>query len=189
MPNAAMSCQPIGQRYSPYPNAQAILSGKQPTPISIPLRFPFLPLNPYIHAMADSTFRHPYRVTYADCTLANHIYYARYLNLLEAARGEFFRHIGKPLLELQNTGIIFPVIECRLRYRGAARYDDLLTIELWLTELARVRLTFEHRVLGPDGRELIEAFTMHACTTVDDKPRRLPEDLTAALGPYVHRSA
>jgi acyl-CoA thioester hydrolase len=138
--------------------------------------------------MADSIFRHPHRATYADCTLGNHIYYARYLNLLEAARGEFFRQIGKPLLELQTAGVIFPVIECRLRYRSAAHYDDLLTIELWLSELARVRLTFEYRLLGPDNRELVDAVTMHACTTVDDKPRRLPEDLTAALGPYVHRT-
>jgi acyl-CoA thioester hydrolase len=138
--------------------------------------------------MASSTFRYPHRVTYADCTIGNHIYYARYLNLLEAARGEFLRHVGKPFLELQTAGVIFPVIECRLRYRGAARYDDLLTIELWLTELARVRLTFEYRVLGPDGRELVDATTMNACTNVDDKPRRLPEDLTAALGPYTHRA-
>jgi acyl-CoA thioester hydrolase len=137
--------------------------------------------------MASSTFRHPYRVTYADCTLGDHIYYARYLNLLEAARGELFRQVGQSFLQLQKAGVIFPVIECRLRYRGAARYDDLLTIELWLAELARVRLTFEYRVLGPDGHELVEATTMHACTGLDDKPRRLPEGLVSVLGPYVQR--
>lgn len=137
--------------------------------------------------MASSTFRHPYRVTYADCTLGDHIYYARYLNLLEAARGELFRQVGQSFLQLQKAGVIFPVIECRLRYRGAARYDDLLTIELWLAELARVRLTFEYRVLGPDRHELVEATTMHACTGLDDKPRRLPEGLVSVLGPYVQR--
>ncbi|EEF57182.1 hypothetical protein Cflav_PD0189, partial [Pedosphaera parvula Ellin514] len=41
--------------------------------------------------MAGQLYRHSYRVTYADCTVGNHIYYSRYLNLLEAARGEFFR--------------------------------------------------------------------------------------------------
>jgi acyl-CoA thioester hydrolase len=137
---------------------------------------------------AESIYRHSHRVTYADCTIGNHVYYARYLHMLEAARGEFSRHLGHPVQTLQNAGIVFPVIECRLRYRGMARYDDLLAIELWLTELARVRLTFEYRVLGPDGHELLDATTLHACTTLDDKPRRLPEDLTAALDPYVHRT-
>jgi len=140
------------------------------------------------NCVSDQTFRYSHRVTYADCTIGNHIYYARYLNLLEAARGEFSRHVGRPVLELQTEGVLFPVIECRLRYRAPARYDDLLTIELWLTELARVRLTFEYRILGPDGHELLNATTMHACTGLDDKPRRLPEGLTAALGPYVHRT-
>ncbi|HEX4645160.1 MAG TPA: acyl-CoA thioesterase, partial [Verrucomicrobiae bacterium] len=67
--------------------------------------------------MAAKVFCHHYRVTYADCTLGNHIYYSRYLNLLEAARGEFFRQLGAPLLRLQEAETIFPVIECRLRYQ------------------------------------------------------------------------
>ncbi len=138
-----------------------------------------------VRFVATEIFRYHHRVTYADCTVGNHIYYARYLNILEAARGEFVRHLGRNLLQLQNEGIIFPVIECHLRYRGAARYDDLLTVELRLTELARVRLAFLHRVLTPDGRELVEATTVHACTTLNDKPRRLPEDLAALLQPYV----
>jgi hypothetical protein len=36
--------------------------------------------------MGDQTFRHTHRVTYAECTVGNHIYYARYLDLLEAAK-------------------------------------------------------------------------------------------------------
>jgi acyl-CoA thioester hydrolase len=139
--------------------------------------------------MTAAVFRHSHRVTYSSCTVGNHIYYSRYLDLLEAARGEFFRHLGTTLLQLQEQGVIFPVIECHLRYRGAARYDDLLTIEIWLTELGRVRHTFNYRVLNYEGRELVEGTTVHACTGLDDKPRRLPEGLAAALQPYVHTAA
>jgi acyl-CoA thioester hydrolase len=136
--------------------------------------------------MTAEVFRHSYRVTYSTCTVGNHIYYGRYLDVLEAARGEFFRHLGVTLLELQEQGVIFPVIECRLRYRGAARYDDLLSIEIWLTELGRIRQTFNHRILNQEGRELVEAVTVHACTDLEDKPRRVPEALATALQPYLH---
>jgi acyl-CoA thioester hydrolase len=139
--------------------------------------------------MTAAVFSHSLRVTYALCTIGNHIYYSRYLDLLEAARGEFFRHLGTTFLQLQEQGVIFPVIECHLRYRGAARYDDLLMIEIWLTELARVRHTFNYRVLNDEGRELVEGTTVHACTGLDDKPRRLPEGLAAALRPYLHTAA
>lgn len=136
--------------------------------------------------VSDGIFRHVHRVTYAECTLGNHTYYARYLDLLEAARGEFFRHLGLTFVQLQDQDCIFPVIEARLRYRGAARYDDLLTVELWLTTAERVRLNFAGRILGPEGKLLVEGETLHVCTNLTDRPKRLPEDLLQRLQPYLH---
>jgi acyl-CoA thioesterase FadM len=59
--------------------------------------------------MRESPFRFPRRITCSECTIGNHVYYSRYLDLLEEARGEFFRSIGWPLLKLQELGIAFPV--------------------------------------------------------------------------------
>ena len=92
-------------------------------------------------------FRHTHRVTYAECTVGNHVYHSRYLDLLEAARGEFLRSLGPTVLEWQEADVIFPVIEARLRYKSPARYDDLLAIEVWPTLVERVRLNFGHRIL------------------------------------------
>lgn len=132
--------------------------------------------------MSDSPFRHPHRVSYADCTLGNHIYYARYLELLEVARGEFFRWLGHPLLTLQAQETLFPVIAARLRYKAPARYDDLLEIELWPTLVERVRLNFASRILRPaDGKLILEAETDHVCTSLADKPRRVPAELAGKL--------
>ena len=123
-------------------------------------------------------------MTYSDCTLGNHVYYARYLELLEWARGEFFRQINEPFLKWQRADTIFPVVECRLRYRNAARYDDLLTIEIWLTELERIRLNFGYRITNEAGAEVLAAATKHACTSIDEKLKRLPEELASKLRPY-----
>ena len=98
-----------------------------------------------------SVFCHTHRVTYADCTVGNHVYYARYLDLLEAARGECFRQLGATMQEWQEREVIFPVIECGLRYKAAARYDDLLTIEVRLTAVKGARLNFSYRILGQNG--------------------------------------
>jgi acyl-CoA thioester hydrolase len=126
-------------------------------------------------------FRHPHRVTYAECTVGNHIYHSRYLDLLEAARGEFLRALGTTVLELQERDFIFPVIEARVRYKFPARYDDLLTIEVWLTQVERVRLNFGHRILNQNGQLVLEAETFHCCTSREEKPKRLPEHLMAKL--------
>ena len=85
-------------------------------------------------------FRYLHRVTYAECTVGDHVYHSRYLDLLEAARGELLRALGCPVLAWQDAGYIFPVIEAHLRYKAPARYDDLLTIEVRVLRVERVRL-------------------------------------------------
>ncbi len=130
-------------------------------------------------------FRHHHRVTYAECTIGDHIYHSRYLDLLEAARGEFLRTLGQPVLGLQDADCIFPVVEARLRYKAPARYDDWLTIEVWTTRLQGVRVNFGHRILNQHGKLLLEAETFHCCTSRDEKPKRLPPELVGKLQPFL----
>jgi acyl-CoA thioester hydrolase len=133
-------------------------------------------------------FRHTHRVTYAECTVGNHVYHSRYLDLLEAARGEFIRSLGPTVLHWQEKDVIFPVIEARLRFKSPARYDDLLAIEVWPTLIERVRLNFGHRVTNQHGKLILEAETFHACTGIDEKPKRMPEELAEKLKPYLNAS-
>lgn len=126
-------------------------------------------------------FRHLHRVSYAECTVGDHIYHSRYLDLLEAARGEFLRSLGVTVRSFQDADFIFPVIEARLRYRFPARYDDLLTIEVRPILVERVRLNFGHRILNQAGKLILEAETFHACTSREEKPKRMPEAFVAQL--------
>ena len=126
-------------------------------------------------------FRHHHRVSYAECTVGNHVYHSRYLDLLEAARGEFLRALGTTVLSLQDADFIFPVIEARLIYKFPARYDDLLTIEVRPTLVERVRLNFGHRIMNQHGLLILEAETFHCCTSRDEKPKRLPPELVEKL--------
>jgi acyl-CoA thioester hydrolase len=136
--------------------------------------------------MTDSHFTHTHRVSYAECAIGNHVYYARYLDILEEARGEFFRHLGQTFRELHEAqDSVFPVTEAHVRYRGAARYDDVLRIEVWMNEVARVRLKFGYRILNEAGTRLIEAETVHACASVADKLKPIPDALAEALRRYL----
>ena len=132
-----------------------------------------------------SMFKLQMRVSYRDVTVGNHIYYARYLDLLEIARNEAFRQTDHSLLKLQEQGVIFPVVECSLHYHGAARYDDLLEIETTLIELRNVQFTMKYRVMR--GTEtLVTATTRHAATNLDGKPIRIPSELLSALETHVN---
>jgi acyl-CoA thioester hydrolase len=135
--------------------------------------------------MPESIFRHTHRVIYAECTVGNHVYYARYLDMLEAARGEFLRSLGRTALQWQEAGLAFPVIGVEISYKGFARYDDLLAIELWAAEMRGVQLNVGFRILNAGGALLAEGVTRHVCATTDEKPKRLPAELIEALRPFL----
>jgi len=137
------------------------------------------------HKLILKMFLHTHRVTYAECTVGNHVYHSRYLDLLEAARGEFLRSLGTTVLELQERDFIFPVIEAKVRYKFPARYDDLLTIEVWPMLVEKIRVNFGHRILNQDGKLILEAETFHVCTGLDEKPKRLPEEFMEKMKPLI----
>ncbi len=130
-------------------------------------------------------FVYTHRVTYAECTIGDHIYHSRYLDLLEAARGEYLRSLGTTVLHWQENDAIFPVVEVHLRYKYPARYDDLLTIAVRPTLIEKIRVNFGHRILNQNGKLILDGETFHVCTGRDEKPKRLPEELAEKMRPYL----
>lgn len=126
------------------------------------------------------SFTHVLRVPYAHCTIGNHVYYARYLDLLEIARGEFFRGLGHSCLALQQKDTIFQVAECGLKYLKPARYDDELAIRLTLAEIRKVRFRVNYEICrGSDL--LVTGWTSMVCVSCDEKPKRIPDELLEAF--------
>lgn len=127
-----------------------------------------------------------HRVSYSECTVGNHVYHSRYLDILERARGEFSRALGHSALQLQERDCVFPVIECRLLYKRPARYDDVLIIRLGLTDLTRLRLNFWYELTrAGDGVMILRGETMHICAAIDEKPKRMPVEVFEALRKYL----
>ncbi len=123
------------------------------------------------------------RVLYADTDKMGIAYHAAYFRYLELARVELIRAAGIPYTELEDAGLALPLSETSVRYHAPALYDDLMTIEIGLTLLTRVRVHFEYRVrvLAGDRRgleedlDLLSAQTRHACVRREDgRPERLP---------------
>jgi acyl-CoA thioester hydrolase len=135
--------------------------------------------------VSDGVFQFQRRVVYADCTVGNHVYYARYLDMLEEARGELFRQAGWPLRELQEAGVIFPVIGVAVSYQAPARYDDVIAISLQIIELGSVRLNFGFQISNADGKALADGETRHVCAGLDEKPKRLPKGVAEKLRPFL----
>ncbi len=127
-----------------------------------------------------------YRVSYGDTDRMGRVYYANYLEICERARTEFLRDIGHPYKSIEESGCLFPVRSCQVRYYNAAVYDDLLECRSRISRMRHATLVFTtdiHR----DGEDhaLVTAHVELACVDPAGKPRILPESLKNALTPYL----
>lgn len=116
------------------------------------------------------------RVRYADTDKMGVAYYANYLVWFEVARTELLRSLGWTYREMEESGVFLPVIEARCEYRRSARYDDELEIHTTGELLTPVRLAFDYtvRIAGSEPPAAVGR-TVHAATTADGRPCRLPE--------------
>ena len=123
-----------------------------------------------------------YRTCYEDTDAGGVVYYANYLRYMERGRNQYLRELGRSIRQYQDDGILFIVVEVRVKYRSPAGLDDDLVIETWIQEGKRSSVTFGQRVKreGEDS-VLVEGTVKVACLGSNLKPRRLPEELLDAM--------
>ena len=74
------------------------------------------------------------------------VYHANYLIWFDRARTELMRETGVTYKELEQQGVYLAVSEVDVRFRAAARYDDLVRVRCWVREVASRRVTFGYAV-------------------------------------------
>ena len=122
------------------------------------------------------------RVIYGDTDQMGVVYYANYLRFFEAARNEFIRAKGLRYRDFEaDYGLLLPVVEAAVRYKQPARYDDLVTVEISLTEARRASARFDYRLLRSEEL-LATGHTVHACVDREGRVQRMPRGLLERLG-------
>lgn len=122
-------------------------------------------------------FSHTYqlRVRYSESDRMGTFYNSRLLEWMEVGRSELTRAAGKPYADWEAEGIMAPIVEANLKFKGRAGYDDLLNLETTFEKEGRVRLKFNTVIrMAETGAPVAEGFTIHALTTPAGKPIRIP---------------
>lgn len=120
------------------------------------------------------------RVRFCETDLMGIVHHANYLKYFEAGRVDYFHKRGVSYEAWIARGIHMPVVETRLRYRKAARFDDVIVVRSTLAELRRATVRFTFRVERGEAL-LCEGETLLACVGNDLVPRRIPDDLAGIL--------
>lgn len=122
----------------------------------------------------------PIRVRYAETDAMGFLHHAQYFVFFEIGRTELLRLSGVSYREMEERRLFYVVAKLECRFRGPARYDDLLTLTTITERLTRVRV--DHRYeLRRDDELLTEAKSTLVLVGPDKKPTTLPDDLHALL--------
>ena len=107
------------------------------------------------------------------------VYHTHYLDYFEEGRTEALRDLGVRYRDLEDSGIIMPVVEADVRYRAPAHYDDVLVVDVAFKELPSVRVPIAYTVRR-DGEDTILA-EGHTTLCFMDAERRRPTRAPAAV--------
>jgi acyl-CoA thioester hydrolase len=120
--------------------------------------------------------KHEIRIIFGDTDQMGVVYYANYLRFFESARSAYWRALGRSYKDLEAWGIALPVVEAHCAYRRPARYEDLLEVDVEVSELRSASLRFAYSIhRGPEL--LADGWTRHAVIGTDGKPRAMPDPL------------
>ena len=125
------------------------------------------------------------RVRYAETDQMGYVYYGNYATYFEVARVEAMRAVGFSYREMEEKGIMMPVLELKNQFKNPSRYDEELTIHISIPEMPTLRIKFLYEVIGEDGRQICLGETTLVWVQKNSRrPIRMPHELVVLLEPY-----
>ena len=122
------------------------------------------------------------RVRYGETDQMGYCYYGNYAQFLEIGRVEALRSIGIRYKDLEDEGVMLPVLDMHIKYISPAKYDDLLTIETTIEEITGSRIFFTYKICNESDKEVVIAKTTLVFVARDSmRPIKAPERILKAL--------
>ena len=115
------------------------------------------------------------RVRYAETDRMGYVYYGNYPQYYEVARVEALRQLGLNYKQLEDDGILLPVIDLKIQFFKPAYYDEILTIKTTIPEMPLSRIRFTYELYNQSGEKLNQAeTTLVFVNATSRKPCRAP---------------
>ena len=131
------------------------------------------------------TYEHQLRIRYADTDKMGYAYYGNYSRYYEIARVESLRTLGIRYSDLEDRGVIMPVLENFSKYIKPATYDELITIKLMVKKFPGVRVKFEYEFYNEQDEIIHIGHTVLVFVDRETgKVTEMPEEIRNVLKPF-----
>jgi acyl-CoA thioester hydrolase len=130
-------------------------------------------------------FSHELRVRYAECDAQGIVFNPHYLAYFDYALTEIWRGAFGSYAAMVARGVDTVVAEANLRFRGSARFDDLVRVEAGIERLGTTAMTTRFLLLR--GEELlVEAEIRHVFVAAESMEKTpIPAWVREGLAPLL----
>lgn len=132
------------------------------------------------------SFDTPVRVRYADTDQMHVVYHAKFIEYFESGRTESIRSLGVTYKEIEEWGLIMPVVRVQCDFLRPGRYDDLLTVRTILRVMPEGhRIQFEHEVYNESNKLICKgSILLYFLEKETNNKVDLPQHLIEKLKPF-----
>jgi acyl-CoA thioester hydrolase len=123
-------------------------------------------------------YRHPVRIRYGECDMQKVVFNANYLAYIDDATDTWMRQVLGPF---EETGFDFMVKKITLEWQSAARFGEVLDLELQVTRWGHS--SYDIGVVGTVGKRPVLTATLVYVSMVPGELRSqpVPPHVRAAL--------
>ncbi|HBK70710.1 MAG TPA: thioesterase [Flavobacteriaceae bacterium] len=123
-----------------------------------------------------------FRVRYGETDQMKYVYYGNYAQYFELGRVEWLRNLGVSYKNMEEQGVMLPVINLNIDYIKPAKYDDLLTLKTTLVKMPSVKIEFKFEIFNEQEELLTKGYTSLVFIDIKrNRPTRAPEYILEKL--------
>lgn len=109
------------------------------------------------------------RIRYAETDQMGVVHHGNYVHFIEMGRTEWLRALGFSYKEMEEMGVMLPVISIQITYKKSAFYDEVLTVRTTLKKLPSVKIEFDYVIFNESKEIITEANTILAFINMENK--------------------
>ena len=122
------------------------------------------------------------RVNYKDTDKMGIVHHSNYIVYYEMARVAALREWGLSYFEMEQRGIISPILEVGCKYLQPAYFDDLLTVRVIVEEVPMVRFKVRYEMYNEAGTLINTGHTWLGFLNAETRrPCRAPQYLVEKM--------
>lgn len=124
----------------------------------------------------EKSFSVQIRTRYAETDQMGVVYYGNYPQYLEIARVEWLRNLGISYKEMEEKGVMLPVVSLSINYKKPALYDELLSVKILLKTEPTTKIEFDYQIFNQENELIAEANTILVFVSKENfRPIKCPD--------------